>query len=66
MSDNKGVNDDTLGDLYSRIEADRAALHAAIRRAEDRPLSLCPEVLRLSGRLDALINQAQWRERERL
>lgn len=66
MWDNKGVNDNTLGDLYSRIEAGRVSLHAAIRRAEDKPLSLCPEVLRLSGKLDALINQAHRREQERL
>jgi hypothetical protein len=41
------------------IKECRAALHGAIQRAGDKPLSECPEVLRLSKELDGLIDQVQ-------
>ena len=46
-------------DILRRIEVCRFELHAAIRRIGSRPLYQCPEVLALSRKMDALINQAQ-------
>lgn len=45
-------------ELDRRIREARAALHDAIRRAGDKPLSQCPEVLKLSRDLDVLIDEA--------
>lgn len=45
--------------LDARIKDARAALHDAIRRAGDKPLSQSPEVLRLSRVLDGLIDEVQ-------
>lgn len=42
-------------DMIRRIRNARAALHDAIQRAGDKPLSECSEVLRLSRELDELI-----------
>jgi len=52
-------------DLAKRIKAARAALHDAIRRAGDKPLSRSPEVLRLSRELDDLIDEVHSREKNR-
>jgi len=41
--------------MIRRIRNARAALHDAIQRAGDKPLSECSEVLRLSRELDELI-----------
>jgi|GEM_PF-4871631 len=51
--------------LETRIGDARAALHDAIRRAGDKPLSQSPEVLRLSRKLDELIDEMQRREQDK-
>ena len=52
-------------DLENRINDARAALHDAIRRVGDRPLSRCPEVLRLSRVLDDLIDTIHIRDKKK-
>lgn len=61
MGTGEGAGDraEGRGDMPDPMEEKRAALHAAISRAGQRPLCRCPEVLRLSRELDLLIEGAQ-------
>lgn len=51
--------------LAKRIRVARAALHDAIRRAGDKPLSQSAEVLRLSRVLDELIDEVHGRDMDK-